>query len=135
MAKENFNFPIPNEILEPYIKEAVSTTIIAALGDGTELVKKAVHAALRTKVGPNGTISSSSYDNKYDLVETVASNKINEIARETIYEMAEQMRPKIVEAVKKELVDNHARMAEALVNGLIESVTSRWSCSVKFFEH
>lgn len=33
---DNFQFPIPNEVLEPYIQQAVSTAIVGALDITTE---------------------------------------------------------------------------------------------------
>jgi len=129
---ENMQFPIPNEILEPYIKQAVSTAIASALGDGTNLIEGAVSSALAIKVGSNGQVSKYSSDNRYLLVEVLARNKIAEVARETINEMAEQMRPAIKSAIQRQLKAKHQTIAKALVDGMIESLTSKWTTTIKF---
>lgn len=131
MSDQNMQFPIPNAVLEPYIKQAVSAAISASLGDGVALVGKAVEAAMLEKVASNGHRSNSSYDNKYPLVETVATNAIQKIARETINEMAEQMRPKIKEAIEKQLKAKHSAIAKTLCDSLIDSLSSTWAVSVK----
>lgn len=128
---ENLQFPIPNSVLEPYIKQAVSTAIVGALGDGTKLIEMAVSNALQQKVNSMGKVSNSSYDNNFIFAEVVAKNKIQEIAREVIHEMAEGMRPKIQDCITRQLQKKHKQIADVLVDGLIESLTSRWSVSLK----
>lgn len=131
MADENLQFPIPNSVLEPYIKQAVSTAITAALGDGTKLIEQAVHQALSTKVNSSGFVDSTySSDNKYQLAEIIAGNKIREIAKETINQMAEEMRPRIREEIEKYLKKQHGVFAKALVNGLIKGLSCSWGVKV-----
>lgn len=127
---ENMQFPIPNSVLEPYIKQAVSTAITAALGDGAALVSKAVEHALAQKVSSNGNQSGYAYENKFQLVEIVAQNKIQEIARQTINEMAEGMRPHIKVAIESQLKKKHSAIAQALVDGLIKSLSTSWNVKV-----
>ena len=130
MSNENMQFPIPNAILEPYIKQAVSAAIIGSLGDGTKLIELAVQSALNTKVNSEGVIGGSSYNNTYMLADVVAKNKIQEIAREVINEMAEEMRPKIKEQIERQLKTKHSLIAKTLVDGMIESLSSKWSVSI-----
>lgn len=127
---ENMQFPIPNSVLEPYIKAAVSTAIASALGEGTTLVEKAVQAALTQKVSSNGAVSPHSYDNRYDLVELVATNKVQEIARQVITKMAEGMRPAIEKSVTAHLQKRNNVIAAALVDGLIGSLKTTWNVQV-----
>lgn len=127
---ENMQFPIPNSVLEPYIKSAVSTAITAALGDGAKLVEKAVEQALSQKVSSNGHVSRYDYENKFQLVELVAQNRIQEITRETINEMAEAMRPQIKTSIESQLKKKHSAIAQALVDGLIKSLSSSWNVKV-----
>lgn len=128
---ENMQFPIPNSVLEPYIQAAVSTAITAALGDGTALVEKAVASALMRKVDARGVVSNHEYENRNVLVDVVASNKIQEVAREVISEMAEGMRPKIKEAIEKQLKTKHSEIAKLLVSGLMESLKTSWAVKVE----
>lgn len=131
---ENMQFPIPNSVLEPFIKQAVATAITSALGDGVKLVEMAVHSALAQKVNSRGVVSNSSYENSFVLADVVAKNAIQEIARETIKEMAETMRPRIKEQIEKELKNKHTLLAQTLVDGAIESLKSSWSVSIHMQE-
>lgn len=132
---DNMQFPIPNSVLEPYIKQAISTAIAASLGDGVKLVEMAVQSALAQKVNSSGKVSNSSYENSYILADIVAKNAIQEIAREVIKEMAENMRPKIKEQIKKELQNKHSLLAQTLVDGAIESLKSSWSVQIHMKEN
>lgn len=127
---ENMQFPIPNSVLEPYIKQAVSAAITASLGDGAKLVELAVHQAMAEKVNSSGVRSKSDYENRYQLVETVATNKIQQFAREVINEMAEGMRPQIKTAIEAQLKKKHSVIAQALVDGLIKSLAATWTVKV-----
>lgn len=127
---ENMQFPIPNSVLEPYIKTAVSTAITAALGDGAKLVGLAVEQALTQKVSSNGRVSNYAYENTHQLVEIVARNRIQEITREVVAEMAEGMRPQIKEAIEGQLRNQHSAIAKTLVDSLIQSLAAKWSVSV-----
>ncbi|HHF7341025.1 TPA: hypothetical protein ACPSKZ_000708 [Legionella anisa] len=128
---DNMNFPIPNSVLEPYIKQAVSTSIVAALGDGTKLIEQAVQAALRSKVSDDGTISRYSSDNRHDLVEVVAKNRIQEVAQEVIKQMVNEMKPSIEKEVKRLIMNRHDEIAKTLVTGMISSIDSKWSLRVE----
>lgn len=128
---DNMQFPIPNAVLEPYIRAAVATAITAALGSGEELVRKAVNTALTTKVNASGVVGSSSYDNSYMLAEIVSTNSIQKIARETIIEMAEGMRPQIKAEIEKQLRTKSGALAKTMVDGLLESLKTTWNISVK----
>lgn len=127
---DNMQFPIPNSVLEPYIKQAVSAAITASLGDGAKLVEMAVHQAMQTKVRADGVRSNSEYENKFQLVEAVAQNKIQQITREVINEMAEGMRPQIKTAIETQLKKKHSVIAQALVDGLIKSLATTWNVKV-----
>jgi hypothetical protein len=107
MNDQNMQLPIPNSVLEPYIKSAVATAITASLGDGAKLVQLAVQQALTAKVNAQGVTSNSSYENQYLLAEVVSRNAIQKVARETINEMAEEMRPRIREQIEKQLKNQH----------------------------
>ena len=127
---ENFAFPIPNSVLEPYIKAAVSTAIMQAIGDGKELVKKAVAAALTQKVDSYGNISRNSYENRYNLVEVLATSQIQKIAQETIKEVITELRPQIEIAAREHIQKQTGEIARLLVDGMLESVCQNWNISV-----
>ena len=111
---ENLSFPIPKEILEPFIKEAVSVSIIAALGDGTKLVTYAVEETLRKKVDSSGVVSKYSSDNKYNLIDILAQKEIRAVAIGVIKETVAQLRPRIEAGIIKALNENAESLGEVL---------------------
>lgn len=123
-------FPIPNNVLEPYIRAAVATAITGALGDGTKLVEQAVQVALTTKVNASGVISNSSYENTHLLADVVSKKSIQKVAHEVINEMAEGMRPRIKVEIEKQLAKSHGAIAKAMVDSLMASIKSSWSVHV-----
>jgi len=128
---DNMQFPIPNSVLEPYIRAAVSTAIASALGDGTKLVERAVTAALTQKVNAAGKVSNSNYENTHQLVDIVATNSVHKIAQEVIVEMAESMRPQIKAEITKQLKSKHGAIAQTLVDGLLTSLKTSWNIRVE----
>lgn len=132
---ENFAFPIPNNVLEPYIKAAVSSAIESALGDGTEVIKKAVTAALATKVDMYGDVSGNSYNNKYNLIEVLATRRIQEIAKKAVNDMAEKLRPAIERQVREQIMGRSDEISKMLVDGLIGSLQTSWSIKVMLNPH
>lgn len=127
---DNMNFPIPNSVLEPYIKQAVSTSIVAALGDGTALVGKAIESALSQKVNYQGKISNYNSENIYNFVEVVAYEKICEVTKIAISEMAESMKENICHKVKELILQKYDEIAHVLVNGMIDSLKVSWNMNV-----
>lgn len=130
MNEQNMNFPIPNAVLEPYIKAAVSASIAAALGDGVKIIEVAVQSALMKKVDERGKVNDSSYHNKYNIMDIIATESIQKIARETIQEMAEEMRPEIRAQIQKHIKSKSGEIAGTLVNGLMDSLKSEWNIKV-----
>lgn len=127
---DNMQFPIPNSVLEPYIKQAVSTAITASLGDGAKLVELAVQQALTQKVNAQGRVDQYSSYNTHQFVEVVAAERIREITREVVADMAEGMRPAIKAAIEKQIKTKQTAIAKCLVDGLIESLAAKWSVNV-----
>ena len=129
---ENLQFPIPNNVLEPYIKQAVSSAIIGALGDGTKLVELAVASALNTKVSSSGSVSNYSSDNRYSIAEVIARNKIIEITKTLVTEMVEQMRPDIEKEIRKQISNSKSEIAKAVIDGLLDSIKCSYNVKVSF---
>lgn len=130
MAEENMQFPIPNSVLEPYIKQAVSSAIISSLGNADELIMKVVENAMKQQCNERGEIEKDRYYNRHPLIETIAKNKIAEITRATINELAEEMKPKIKEQVISHIKKQQGTIAKALVDGLVEGLQMSWCIKV-----
>ena len=111
---DNFAFPIPKEVLEPFIKEAVSTSIIGALGDGTKIITQAVQETLKTKVDINGNVSKYSSDNRYTLLDVLAQKEMRKVVAEVLKEYVLAMRPRIEAGIRKAISANAEDLGSAL---------------------
>jgi hypothetical protein len=131
MKEETMAFPIPNAVLEPFIREAVSTAIVSSLGDGAKMIEMAVSRALAVKVNSEGKIDNYDSYNRQLFVEFMAQKKIQEVAKEVINEMAEQMRPNIKKQIEAQLKTKHSLIAKTLVDGMIASLTSTWAVKIE----
>lgn len=130
--KENLAFPIPNSILEPYIKNAVSGAIIGALGGGEDLIKKAIEQVLNLKVDSSGNVNKYTSDNKFNLIEIVSQNAIKTITIKLINEMVKSLEPDIKKSLEGQIKRQHREIARVLVDKTIESLSSSWAISVSF---
>ena len=119
---ENLTFPIPKELLEPFIQQAVSTSIISALGDGKELINRAVYETVKMKVDKHGEVSKYSSDNKYTLLDIIAKNEIKRIVVDTVKISVEELRPQIIEGVKRALSDNAENLGSALIDKYLSDI-------------
>lgn len=128
---DNAQLPIPKDLLEPFLKQAVSASILQLMGDnGMSFISAAVQHALSDKVDENGKKQSSDYYNKTTYVEYLAKSTIQKIALETVNRMAEEMRPSIEEAVKGNLKKSSSKLAKTLVDGVIGNLGSKWSLNL-----
>ena len=119
---DNFSFPIPKELLEPFIKEAVATSIVGALGDGTQLITQAVQEVLRKKVDKDGDVSKYSSENKYSLIDILAQKEIKKIVLEVLKEYAHTLRPQIEEGIRSALNSGAQNLGAALYERYMEDV-------------
>lgn len=122
MADENLRFLIPKELLEPFIKEAVSVSILGALGDGSKLIVQAIQETLQKKVDKNGDVSKYSSNNKYSLVDILAQREIKKIVVAVLEEYATSLRPQIEEGIRKALNADAEGLGAALYERYMKEV-------------
>ncbi len=127
---------IPKDVLEPIVRSQVAAGIVEALGKPEQLISKVVAQALKQKVDSKGSVSTHNYDNRYDLIELLATNGIHSVVRESLGKWIEEQRPAIEAQVKKALSRKESAFAKALVEGLITATRSEWSfkCNINFKE-
>lgn len=127
---------IPDDVIQPIVRQQICAGIMAAMGKPEELVESVVKRAMERKVGRDGKVSQYSHDNKYDMVEILAMNAIEDAVKQAIKEWVANNQKLIQEAVSKALTKKTGPFAKALMDGLMESVKQAWSfrCSVGFTE-
>lgn len=118
---------IPKDVLEPVVRAQVAAGITEALGNPAVLIEKVVQHALGQKVDSRGNISKSNYDNRFDLVELMATKGIHDVVRQTLESWVDEQRPIIEDKVRKALSRKESTFAKALVDGLVKATKSTWA--------
>lgn len=118
MGQVNVN--VPQELVQPVIEAEIQSAIIKALGNQDNLVREAVNALLHQKCNSRGEISSSSYENKHNVVDVLVHNAMVRTVKAAINKWIEENTPILEEAVKKQLKNSPNALAKALVGGFAE---------------
>ena len=123
----NATVNIPKDVLEPIVRAQLAAGIVEALGRPEDLIEKVVGQALGQKVNSQGRVSTSTYDNRFDLIELLASKGIHEVVRESLAQWVKDRRPQIEAQVKKALARRESAFAKAMVDGLVTATKTSWS--------
>lgn len=127
----DLNLQLPTEIVERAVRDKINAAIAEQLGDPTIIITKLVSAALAQKVSSNGKVSGSSYDNKYEFLDLLTGNFIRDAAQEALKEYLNDNLQAIKEAVKKEVARSPSKFAKLFVDGITESMNTRFASTVK----
>jgi len=111
---------IDPKAVTPIIEKKIQSAIIAALGDGDEIIGKMVTLALNKKVDSRGEVNSSSYYNTYDFMELLAEKAIRKAAEEALRDWLKENAEKVKTVVLKEIrkPSRQNSIAKALADGL-----------------
>ena len=132
MANSEATFKIPNDVIEPIVKEQVVAGVLAALGDPSKLITKVVERAIAQKVNREGKIDRCNFYNKYSMVEVLAEKAIHQVTMEAIAAWVEKNKPAIQAQVEKALSRKTSPFARALIDGLSQAVQQSWkfTCNI-----
>jgi len=126
----DMSMKIPSEVVERAVRDKINSAIAEQLGDPVVLINKLVASALSQKVSSQGTLSRSSYDNKFEFLDVVASNFIREATHEALREYFEENKKAIKDAVKKEVAKSPSKMAKVFMDGITNGMKSVYSSHI-----
>jgi len=127
----DLNLQLPTEIVERAVRDKINSAIAEQLGDPTVIITKLVSAALAQKVSADGTVSNRSYNNEYEFLDLLTGNFIRDAAQEALKEYLNVNLQAIKEAVKKEVARSPSKFAKLFVDGITESMNTRFSSTVR----
>jgi len=133
MSKDTVNVEISQDLVRPIIETKIQAAIHEALGqDPQRLIQAIVDSAMHTKVDSTGEVGKSSYDNKHDFLEVMVKNAIREESKAALDEVIAEHRPKIREAVKRNLMGARGagKVATAVVEGIAESLKCKYTSNL-----
>ena len=125
------NVSVGQDLVAPIIQAKIEAAIVQQLGKEANLVERLVASALTQKVNSRGRVSDRCYENKHSFLALICEQAIHDAARQALEEYINENKPKIVDAMKKQLRASPAKMAKALIDGVSGSMQSKWSWQVK----
>ena len=139
MSGEIVSLKVDPSVVTSVLEKRIQAAIVAQLGDEDELIGHAVRLALSEKVDRKGS-STSRYDSdlRYDFLEVLTTNSIQEAAKAALMEWLEQNKALIRKAVLEELdsPERQKSIAKAYADAIETSLSSSWrmDCNISFKE-
>lgn len=110
------------DIFKPIIEQHIKNAMMQALGDPTKAVEAIVAQCLSQKVDSTGRVSHSSYDNKYNFMDIVFRNTIQDVAKQEMMKWAAENSETIRSAIIK--VISSKKGAESFAKAMIEGAVN-----------
>jgi len=123
MANEP-TFQIPKDVIEPIIQAQVSSAVLAALGDKTGIVERAVAAVLNMKVDIDGKTSTYGGHNDVPWVQWLMRDCVRKATRLAVEEFFAQNKELVKTQIAAELRKKNSPMAKQLINAMVGAVTN-----------
>ena len=137
MQDEVVSLKVDPSLVTSILEKRIQAAIVEQLGDDGKLIEQAVRLALSTKVDKKGN-STSRYDSdlRYDFLEVLTTNAIQEAAKEALTDWLAQNSKLIKKAVLKELdsPERQRSIAKAYADAIENSLIASWtmSCNIDF---
>jgi restriction endonuclease S subunit len=124
--KELVSLKVNDDLVVPVIQKAIQAAIIENLGKKEDLIAK--------KVSSNGGKSNYSSDNKYDYMEVITNQAVQEAAKEALKEWLSQKKEELKEAVVKEMSkpSNKNKLVKSFADAAMKAFDYHWhfSCNI-----
>ena len=114
------------------VEKEIKAAIVAQLGKAPNLIEAVVQNALKTKTDSTGRVSSSNYENRYDMIEALCCMAVSECAQQAVREWVAEAKPRIVASLKKQLESKKSDIVKRFVDAAEKSIipTMSVSCSL-----
>lgn len=136
MNSELVSLNVSETMIKDIVSKQIQQAIVRELGNAEEYMSALVKNALHEKVSSTGKVSNYSSDNKYDYLDILLKNNIQEAAKKALQEYIEENSDLLKTALKKELEKeaNRSALVGAFINGASKAFEYSWNfnCNVKF---
>ena len=132
MDSSNVSLTIGKEIVNPIVEAKVKEAVIAALGGSENVVEMVVNNIMNKKVSENGTVSNYSSENKFDWLDVIVKQKIQEAAKEEIVKIIGESTSNIKDEIIRVLQTKKgaSNVAQALIDGLKGTLKNSWNSKI-----
>ena len=128
MTDQPVSVNVPSDVIRPVIQAHVEAAIIAALGDQSELVAKAVSVILGSRVDEHG--KPSSYSDAVPYMTWLARNMVREAATEAMKAWIASHKPQLEKALLAAMKASMGRTARALCDSIGRTAAEHWRVKV-----
>lgn len=122
---------VDDNLVRPVVEAEIRAAIVRQLENIDDLVPKLVKAVLLAKVNSDGKVSDRDYNNRYDLLDIMCRDAIQQAAKVAMMEYIEESADELRVEVKRQIEASSSRLAKIFVNSLIGSLESSWRFTVK----
>lgn len=126
--KLNMGIEIDKNLIERNVSDTICAAIASSLGDGEELVRKAVQIIVKSYVDDNGRACSSSNYSAKPYLKYLAEKTIENTVKEEVTKMVEENKDAFAKAIREELSKPNVRkqLSNSFISALLEATKSTW---------
>ena len=136
MENNIVSLKISEDMINGIVSKQIQQAIVKELGSTEEYMEALISAALHQKVSIDGKVSRYSSDNKYDYLDIMLKEKIQETAKVALQEYIKENADKLKDALKKELEKTATKneLVKMFIGGVSKAFEYSWrfDCNVKF---
>ena len=122
---------VDDNLVKPVVEAEIRAAIVRQLENIDNLIPKLVRAVLLEKVDSTGKISDRDYNNRYDLLDVICRDAIQQAARTAMKEYIEESADALRIEVKRQIEASSGGLAKVFVDSLLESLKTSWQFTVK----
>ena len=135
MENNIVSLKISEDMINGIVSKQIQQAIVKELGSAEEYMEALISAALHQKVSIDGKVSRYSSDNKYDYLDIMLKEKIQETAKVALQEYIKENADKLKDALKKELEKTSTKneLVKTFVEGASKAFEYSWrfNCNVR----
>lgn len=126
--KLNMGIEIDKNLIEKNVSDTICAAIASSLGDGEELVRKAVQIIVKRYVDDSGRECSSSSYNAKPYLKYLAEKTIENTVKKEVAKMVEENKDAFAKAIREELYKPNVRkqLANSIISAILEVTKSTW---------
>jgi len=121
---------VDDNLVKPVVEAEIRAAIVRQLENIDDLIPKMVKAVLLAKVDSTGKVSDRDYNNRYDLLDVMCRDAIQQAATAAMKEYIEESADALRVEVKKQIDASSSNLAKLFVDGLTESLKTSWQFKV-----
>lgn len=126
--KLNMGIEIDKKLIEKNVSDTVCAAIASSLGNGEELVRKAVQLIVTSYVDENGRERTSGGYGAKPYLKYLAEQTIKNTVQEEVAKMVEENKDAFAKAIRDELYKPNVRKqpANSFIGAILETTKSTW---------